>query len=329
MIRIDGSHGEGGGQILRSSLSLSAITGEPVSFVHIRAGRAKPGLMRQHLTCVKAAAAICGATVDGAEVHSQSLVFRPGTLKGGRYIFDIGSAGSILLVYQTVLPALLRADEPSEVEIIGGTHNRNSPPFDFVERCFVPLLRTMGLDVSVTLVRHGFEPAGNGRVLAHIGPSRAAALSLLDRGAVREVRARALLANLPRSIGEREIEVLRRKLDLGRTDVQHVEADGQGNAVIVEAETERLTEVFVGFGAKGTPAETVASHAAREAKSWLDSGVPVGEHLADQLLLPLALGAGGEFRTGTPTLHTTTNADIIRRFLPVKVETGEVVRVEV
>ena len=168
-IEIDGSFGEGGGQILRSSLTLSMITGRAFRIKNIRAGRAKPGLMRQHLTCVRAAAEMSGARVKGAEIGSQSLVFEPGAIKGGVYDFSIGTAGSTMLVLQTVLPALLMADAKSSVTLRGGTHNMNAPPYDFIEKAFFPVLRQMGAQVEASLKTYGFHPAGGGEVCVEIG----------------------------------------------------------------------------------------------------------------------------------------------------------------
>lgn len=156
MIALDGAQGEGGGQILRSALSLSMITGQPFTITGIRAGRAKPGLLRQHLTAVKAAKEICRATVEGAELGSQRLIFRPGTVRGGDYRFAIGSAGSSTLVLQTVLPALWFADGPSRVEVSGGTDNPSAPPADFIRRVLEPLLAKIGVHQQTTLLRHGF-----------------------------------------------------------------------------------------------------------------------------------------------------------------------------
>ena len=171
MIEIDGSQGEGGGQILRSSLSLAICTQRPFRIANIRANRDKPGLLRQHLTAVKAAAEICGGEVIGAEIGSRELTFKPGALKGGDYSFAIGTAGSSTLVLQTVLPPLLTAAEPSVVRISGGTHNKGSPPFDFLQRAFLPLIARMGARVELELLSYGFYPKGGGVIVATITPS--------------------------------------------------------------------------------------------------------------------------------------------------------------
>lgn len=317
MLAIDGSQGEGGGQVLRTSLALSAITGQPFSVTRIRAGRSRPGLLRQHLTGVRAVAEVCGAEVDGAELGSQQLVFRPGPIRGGEREFAIGSAGSAGLVLQALLPVLLHADGPSVVRITGGTHNPASPPAPFLEGCLLPLLRRMGLHVELTVEACGFYPAGGGAYRARVTPSRPTPLALMDRGELRAVRAVALSANLPRHVGVREVARLRERLDLPEDAARAMSTGGPGpgNAAWVEAETDALTEVFTAFGERGVPAEAVADRAADEFVAWRDRGAPVGEHLADQLLVFLALAGEGRFRTGPPSAHTTTNADVIRRFL--------------
>ena len=189
MIALDGAQGEGGGQILRSALSLSMITGQPFTITSIRAGRAKPGLLRQHLTAVKAATEICGATVEGAELGSQRLLFRPGTVRGGDYRFAIGSAGSCTLVLQTVLPALWFADGPSRVEVSGGTDNPSAPPADFIRRVLEPLLAKIGIHQQTTLLRHGFYPAGGGVVATEVSPVASFnTLQLGERGNIVSVK---------------------------------------------------------------------------------------------------------------------------------------------
>ncbi len=327
MIHLDGSRGEGGGQILRTSLALAMITGKSFQIRQIRAGRAKPGLMRQHLTAVKAAAQVCDAETEGAELKSQQLTFKPGTVRAGDYRFDIGTAGSATLVLQTVLPALMTADGPSQLTLCGGTHNIHAPPYDFLAKAFLPLLKRMGPQVSATLVRPGFFPAGGGEVVIDIQPVQSLKpLELVDGGPLVRRHATALVSRLPRHIAERELATIRRKLGLseGETTVREVESVGPGNVVVIEIQHQHVTEVVTGFGQRGVKAEKVAADAAREAKDYLAANVPVGEHLADQLLLPLALAGGGRYRTTKPTPHTTTNVETIRKFLDVAIEIDEV-----
>jgi RNA 3'-terminal phosphate cyclase (ATP) len=324
---IDGSRGEGGGQILRTSLALSAVTGRPFRIERIRARRPKPGLQRQHLAAVQAAAAVCGAEVRGATLGSTALDFVPGRPAPGGYRFDVGSAGSAGLVLQTVLPALLSAPGPSRLVLEGGTHNPAAPPFDFLARVFLPLVSRMGPRIEATLERHGFFPAGGGRVTVRIEPAgRLARLDLLERGAVVGRRGRVLIGNLPGSIAEREVAMLRRRLGWHGSELLIEEihdSAGPGNAVMVDVEAERITEVVTAFGQPGVRAEAVAEAAAAETLRYLEAGVPVGEHLADQLLLPMALAGGGAFRTLALSLHATTNIETIGQFLDVPVRTRE------
>ena len=328
-LHIDGSYGEGGGQIVRSSLSLALVTGRPIVIDQIRAGRKKPGLLRQHLTALQAAVKVSDGEAQGDTLRSSRLSFTPGPVRGGSFSFHIGSAGSTTLVLQTVLPALMLADAPSAVFLEGGTHNSMAPPFDFLKRTFLPLLAEMGPRVELELDRYGFFPAGGGRLRAAITPASALQpLSILQGGAVRERRVRALVARLPESIGRRECRTVLRELGW-QDELCSVEAvtktDGPGNVVIVELEHERLTEVFTGFGQRGVRAEKVAADLARRVKRYCDAGVPVGEHLADQLLLPLAIGAarghgGGTFRTLELSDHAHTQIDLLKTFLNVAID---------
>jgi RNA 3'-terminal phosphate cyclase (ATP) len=328
---IDGSFGEGGGQIVRSSLALSLVTGRPFTIENVRARRQRPGLMRQHLTAVKAAAEVGQATVQGAEIGSSRLVFEPGEVKPGAYDFRIGSAGSTTLVAQTVLPALLHLTGPSVLHLEGGTHNPLAPPYDFLEKSYLPLVARMGPSIRCTLGRHGFFPAGGGSFTISVQPSPALGrLDLVHRGVLLGRRVRGLVANLPRHIAERECHTI---AQLSGWDeecflVEQVAAAGPGNVVLIEVEHEHVAEVFAGVGQKGVKAETVASRAWREAQAYLDSGVPVGEHLADQLLLPLGLAAwqyqtGGRYRTGPLSQHAHTHMEILRMFLDVPIHVDE------
>ncbi len=321
MITIDGSMGEGGGQVLRTSLSLSLVTGAGVRFVNLRAGRKKPGLLRQHLACVEAARIVGDAEVKGAELGSRELLFRPRALKGVNCTFSVGTAGSACLVFQTVLPALLFAKEPSSLVLEGGTHNPMAPPFEFLAETFLLQLARMGAKVTVALSSAGFYPAGGGRFQATIEPvTSLERLDLEARGGPPDVSIRALVANLPWSIGERELRAARSRLELpdapGKVVV--VPSPGPGNALLVVVEGDRVREIFAAFGEKGTSAENVARRAAGEARRVLEAGVPVGEYLADQLLVPMALGSGGILRTVKPSLHTETQLALLPLFLPIE-----------
>ncbi len=315
-IELDGAQGEGGGQILRSALTLAMITGRPFRIARIRARRSRPGLLRQHLTAVGAAAEICGARVTGAEPGSQSLHFVPGPVRGGDYRFAVGTAGSCTLVLQTVLPALWHADGPSTLAVTGGTHNPAAPPADFLVRAWLPLVRRMGAHTEIELVRHGFYPAGGGELRARVAPSRLVPLALTERGRLVALRAEALVAGVPTRVAQRELEQLSRTFPQIDGRVRELpQREGPGNAVMIEAEHEHVTELFTGFGEKGRLAERVAAAAADEAAGYLAGGAAVGEHLADQLVLPLALAGGGRFTATACSSHLTTNLAVIGRFM--------------
>ncbi len=326
MIQIDGSMGEGGGQIVRSSLTLSLLTEVPFHITRIRAGRPRPGLRAQHLTAVAAAAEISGAHVDGAELGGRDLTFRPGSARGGSYRFSVGTAGSTTLVLQTILLPLLLADEPSELVLEGGTHSPFAPPFDFFDRVFLPLLERMGAHVKARLVRPGFYPAGGGRLEVSVEPTgRLLPIDLLERGEVRGRRAVARISNLPRHIPERELAIVygllawpERCLEI--EEVRH--ADGPGNTLTLEIESDNITELFTGFGKRGVSAETVASRVVDEVREYLDSGAPVGRHLADQLLIPMAVAGRGSFSATTVTPHCATNAEVVGAFMDVRIDTS-------
>jgi RNA 3'-terminal phosphate cyclase (ATP) len=330
MIALDGSQGEGGGQILRSALALSLVTGTPFRIENIRAGRPRPGLMRQHLTAVEAATAVGAAETSGAAVGSRSLTFKPTKARAGEYSFSVGTAGSATLVLQTVLPCLLTADQPSSLVLEGGTHNPSSPPFDFLAKAFLPLVARMGARAEATLERPGFYPAGGGRFRVTVAPTKALVPLMLEkRGAVQARRARAIVANLPRAIAERELTrfAAQTHWESAEGSVEVVENPvGPGNVIIAEIESEHVTEVFTGFGEKQVRAESVANACADEVLTYLAKDAPVGPHLADQLVLLLALAGEGTFRTTSPTMHTRTQLEVVGRFLgPVVtcIEDGE------
>lgn len=325
MIEIDGSKGEGGGQIVRTAVGLSLVRGRALVIRNIRANRRRPGLGHQHCTAIDAAAAIGGARVSGNRVGSRELVFEPGPIRPGKYIFRIGTAGSSTLVLQTILPALLLAPLPTTVTIEGGTHNPLAPPFEFIERAFLPVIARLGPRVQARLERYGFYPKGDGRISVDIHPVPALTpLELLSRGSVLQIAIRALVARLPRHIAERELQTAEALLrDQGPTTSEIVELSdtpSPGNALIIEVISKHVTEVFTGIGERGVPAETVARTVADEARGYLLSDAPVGPRLADQLVIPLAL-AGGSFATTALTSHTTTNLDVVRQVLDVELQT--------
>lgn len=317
----------GGGQLLRSSLSLALVTGQTFRMTNIRGKRPKPGLKRQHLTCVKAAAEICSASVDGADLGSVELVFRPGKVVGGDYSFAIGSGGSTTLVLQTLLPALLHAEAASTLRIEGGTHNPMAPPFEFIEQCFLPLLKTIGVKASVTLERPGFMQAGGGVITAEVSPIKKwKKLKLTERGAPVETFGRVLHAHLPREIAEREIMTASKLLEWPENHIDLSYANdsiGPGNAILLGARFANVCEITTGIAQMGKSAEAVATGASKSLRGYLASSAPVGAHLADQLLLPMALAGGGVFHTLSITDHSRTNMALIEQFLPVKFSVKE------
>lgn len=320
MITIDGSMGEGGGQLLRSSLALSLLTSTPLRITKIRAGRARPGLMRQHLMAVHAATTISDAEVSGTELGSTELVFRPKAIRSGDYRFAISGAGSSTLVFQTILlPLLLGSSAPSTLYFEGGTHNPLAPPFDFLQRVYLPLLARMGARVEVELTRYGFYPAGGGAWSATVYPTRGLErLELLERGAIVATSASALVASVAPSVALRELDALAAALAWPREACRPLmiaDSRGPGNVLMATVQSDHVTELVTGFGARGVPAERVAAEVAAEIGRYLAADVPVGEHLADQLLLPLALGSGGCFRTLEPSRHCTTQLELLQLFV--------------
>jgi RNA 3'-terminal phosphate cyclase (ATP) len=313
--------------MLRSALSLSLVTGKPFRMENIRAKRKKPGLLRQHLTAVLAASEVGGAQVEGAVLGSRTLSFIPGSVRPGNYHFAVGTAGSTTLVFQTILPALMTASGRSEVTIEGGTHNMQAPPLDFLQKAFLPVMNRLGPKVEIGLEKYGFYPAGGGRLVATIHPcERLSPIQLLERGEIQSRSAVAIVANLPRNIAQREVDTVAKLLNWDAEYTEIVETKnsvGPGNIVLIELKSGNVTEMFCGFGRVGASAENVASEAADAARSYLVSGAVAGEHLADQLILPFALAGGGAFTAEKLNLHSRTNMEIIRCFLPVDFVTTE------
>ena len=327
MIKIDGSKGEGGGQVLRTSLSLSMLTGQPFEMNKIRAGRRKPGLMRQHLACVRAAQEICGAEVTGDEIHSQKLVFKPKTIKAGDYQFAVGSAGSAGLVLQTVLPALMLADEASRVKVSGGTHNPLAPNTDFLMDSFFPLLRQMGLDVDLKLNSHGFMPVGGGELEARIGAFKK--IKALDLMSIKElsdqVEVEVLLSSVEAAVGEKQRQLLMNKLNLPRDKVKVTKIAnpvGPGNAVLARVPNQFMTLVFSAFGMKNLSSRHVIGELKTQLLDYQKSPALIDEYLADQLMIPLAF-AGGSYRATKISLHSETNKEVIETFLQARIELNQ------
>jgi RNA 3'-terminal phosphate cyclase (ATP) len=325
MIVIDVARGEGGGQILRTALGLSLVTGRPFRIRDIRARRRRPGLLPQHRTAVEAAACVAAARTSGVSPGSRELTFEPTDLVACDLDLDVGTAGSTTLVLQAILPGLLRAPGPSRIRLEGGTHNPGAPPVEFLERVFLPWLRRMGAQVELRLVRHGFFPAGGGILEAEVQPTPSLApLEILERGRVVRRSARAVVAQLAPSIAERELEEVRRNLGWRKKErrVEVVEeTDSPGNLLLLEVECEHATELITGFGEIRVPAERVAQRAVRELERYLRAGVPIGSHLADQLMVPLALAGGGAYVTLPLSDHARANAEVVERFCAVRIET--------
>lgn len=329
MVVIDGSQGEGGGQIFRTTLSLAMCLGKPVKIINIRAGRKKPGLLRQHLTCLKAATEICDADVLGDNLGSTEVVFSPGSVKAGEFHFSVGSAGSTTLVFQTLLLPLLSAGGVSELYLEGGTHNGMSPSVDFITQCFIPQLAKMGCQLQTEMESIGFYPAGGGAWRVRIYPiATLVPLNLTDAGSAVECRAVAMSAKLPGHVTERELNHIKQKLGRSGTEVslqqKLVSSAGPGNIVSLQLQMENVTEVIESIGERNISAERVAGRVIRDLKRFEAAGVPVGEHLADQLLLPMVLGQGGCFRTLEPSQHMLTNIEVIQQLTNITISVTEI-----
>jgi RNA 3'-terminal phosphate cyclase (ATP) len=300
------------------------ITGRPFRIRQIRARRSKPGLMRQHLVAVQAAAQICGAEVRGAAVGSQELEFVPGPIRGGDYRFAIGTAGSCTLVLQTVLPALLMAGQPSTLHLSGGTHNPMAPPVQFLQRAFCRLLAEMGTQVDLRLERFGFYPAGGGEVIASVNPcAQLQPRTWMERGERKAAYAECFIAGIPARVAQRELECVGKAMNWGEDQLlarRLPDDQGPGNALMLTLEYEHTTEVFTAFGEKSVSAENVAREAVQRARQYLCSKAAVSEYLGDQLMLPLALAGGGGFTVDEVSMHARTNAGVIELFLPVRFE---------
>ena len=317
----------GGGQLLRSALTLSLITGRPFRMRQIRAKRRKPGLMRQHLTCVNAAAVIGDAKVGGASPGSTELDFEPGAVTAGEYSFAIGSGGSTSLVLQTLLPALLQAAGPSTLRIEGGTHNPLAPPFEFIEHCYLPALARMGVEASVSLERHGFMQAGGGRIHASIQPLKQwRKPAFTERGRLLDTSGTILHAHMPETIMRREAQAAAGILGWPLESISPRDASdspGPGNAILLQASFEQACAISSGIATFGKTAESVAAGAAKGLRGYLASPAPIDVHLADQLVLPMALAGGGLLHTRAISDHTRTNIELIEAFLPVRFHLSE------
>ncbi|HIJ52644.1 MAG TPA: RNA 3'-terminal phosphate cyclase [Planctomycetes bacterium] len=319
---IDGSMGEGGGQILRTSLTLSCITGRSLHIENIRAARRNPGLAKQHLSCVRAASKICTGHSQGATKGSKVLDFEPGPARSGDYHFDIGSAGSASLVIQTILPALFLADKPSTVTVTGGTHNPMAPPFDFLNETFLAAIATAGFHGNCKLIKHGFFPAGGGKISFNIQPWRNQPDKIIDLcqpNSDFQIHARVYTAKLPPRVAQRQRTLLlQSKLNI--RNVEHVEVEdsnGPGNCVMIRLCGSERTTVFTAFGMRGKPSEEVIRELVGLVEDFLTSNAAVDRFLADQLLIYMAITEAGSFTTNELSSHLQTNMEVIKKFLPV------------
>jgi RNA 3'-phosphate cyclase len=330
LLEINGALGEGGGQVLRSSLTLSILTGRPIFIRNIRANRSKHGLLAQHLKSVDAASAVSKANVEGAALGSTSLTFRPHEVRSGRYKFDIGTAGATSLVFQTIFLPLSKAVAASSVIITGGTHVRWSPCFHFMEMQWLPYMQRMGFNADIELHSAGFYPQGGGRINTVIRPvTTIAPLNLIKRGKLIRITGISAVANLNREIAERQKrQALGRLVSLSGTlglpeiqiKIQEFPSPTKGTVLLLLAQFENGSACYYALGELGKPAERVADEAIDALLEFLDTDAALDQYLADQLLLPLSFaGAPSILHTSQITQHLLTNAEIIRTFLPVSI----------
>ncbi|MEM7828094.1 MAG: RNA 3'-terminal phosphate cyclase [Candidatus Aenigmatarchaeota archaeon] len=327
MIEINGSYGEGGGQILRTALSLSCITGKPFRIFHIRKGREKPGLMPQHLTSIMAAKEISDAYVEGGYIGSTDLIFSPRKTKAGEYSFDIGTAGSTLLLLQTIIPPLLFSEHVSKISIKGGTHVPFSPCYDYIEKVFAPFLNSIGIRINLKIKSYGFYPKGGGFIEAEIYPADSiSSVEIVERGRLIGIRGVSSVANLPLSIAERQRAsakaYLKEKLgDWVPIDIKtmDVPSPAEGTFVFLLCESDNVLSGFSSLGRKGKSAERVGEEAASELTAYIRSDGALDPHLSDQIVIYLAMASStSRFTTSSITDHLLTNLWTIGQFFKFK-----------
>lgn len=323
-IEIDGSAGEGGGQILRTALSLSCITGHAFHLFNIRKGRKRPGLMPQHLTCVRAISEISRAEHAGSDVGSSELAFVPGKVRPGTYVFDIRTAGSVSLVLQTLLPPLVLAEFPSLITIRGGTHVPFSPTYDYVADVFIPTLSDLGITVLPSIRRFGFYPKGGGEVEIRIDPAvKITEMNAISKGGLRRITGHSFVGALPLKIAERQkVSAIQTLLPFhADIDSKVVDSFGQGTSLFLRGEYDDSLAGFSSLGERGKPAEEVGKEAATAFREFHDSSGCIDPHLADQIVLYLCLAKEkSAFTTSRITQHLMTNLWVIGKFLDVRHE---------
>lgn len=325
VIEIDGTMGEGGGQVLRSTLSLSLLTGRPVHLVRIRAGRDRPGMAYQHLMAVQSAARIGRARVEGDRIGSQELRFSPGRITPGDYHFDIGTAGATSLVLQTLLLPLALAEGPSRLQIRGGTHVPWSPCFHYLDWHWRVILAQAGIDFELRMPMAGFYPAGGGELQAAIpGHAQIRGIHHVTRGRLLRIKGLSAVANLPEDIAERQRRRAMNQLQhLGcpiEIALENLPAASPGTVLVLLTEFEHAQVCCFALGARGKRAERVADEAVAELLHFLATDSTVDRWLADQLLLPLSFAnAPSVLHTSEVTLHLQTQAEVIQRFMPARI----------
>jgi RNA 3'-terminal phosphate cyclase (ATP) len=328
-LQIDGNYGEGGGQILRTTLSLSCILSRPVEIINIRKGRKIPGLQPQHLTSVSACKKVSRAQVQGDALQSLSLRFSPQQIEGGDFTFDVAekkrSAGSTSLVLQTLFLPLGRGEGDSEIKVLGGTHVPWSPPFDYLKEVFAPVVRKIGCEISLDIRKWGWYPKGGGEVRCSIRPaSKFAPLDLTERGRLRKLSGISVVSNLPNHIAERQrdqaFKLLKAKGFAPQIELVQGASIGQGTFFFLKAEFENSLAGFGALGERGKRAEKVAEEACDDFLQFMQSRAAVDPHLADQLIPYLALAEGmSTFTVSKITKHLLTNIWVVKQFLQTEI----------